>query len=91
MSRAVRLIVRGRVQGVGYRYFTLQAAEKLGVRGTVRNRSDGTVEVIAVADGGTLEQFVQALQQGPRFARVSAIDQEVIFLENPPESFIITH
>ena len=91
MTQAVRLLIRGRVQGVGFRYFTLQEAEKLGVKGSVRNRSDGSVEVIAVADPPRLEQFVGVLQRGPRFARVSGVEQETIFLDHMPTGFTITH
>jgi len=46
--RSERIVIHGRVQGVGFRYATLCAARKFGIRGTVRNRSDGTVEVEAV-------------------------------------------
>ncbi len=91
MIQAVRLLIRGRVQGVGFRYFTLQEAEKLGVKGSVRNCSDGSVEVIAVAEPTRLAQFIEVLQRGPRFARVSGVEQETIFLDHMPTGFTITH
>jgi len=73
MARATRYIIRGRVQGVGYRYFAQGVAERLGVRGFVRNLPSGDVEVFAEADGGTLELFKQELEQGPRMSRVTEI------------------
>jgi acylphosphatase len=73
MSRAKRYIVRGRVQGVGYRYFAQGVAERLGVAGFVRNLPSGDVEVIGQADTGILELFKQELERGPRMSRVTEI------------------
>jgi acylphosphatase len=75
MARGLRLIVEGRVQGVGYRFFASRAARELGVRGWVRNLPDGRVEAEAVADDpGTLERFVDRLRQGPPAGRVDRVD-----------------
>lgn len=71
---AKRYIVRGRVQGVGYRYFVVQAAAKLGVRGWVRNLDDGRVEVYAMGDAATLSQLEGALWKGPRWSEVRGVD-----------------
>ncbi len=67
-SSTVRLhaIVEGRVQGVGFRYFTQQQAVRLGVDGWVRNRWDGTVEVVAEGERGQLEALLRAIRRGPR-------------------------
>jgi len=73
MQLAKRYIVRGRVQGVGYRYFVQGVAERLGVTGFVRNLPSGDVEVIGQADTGTLELFKQELERGPRMSRVMEI------------------
>ncbi len=70
---ACRLIVRGRVQGVGYRYFALQAARELNVGGFARNLPDGSVEVLAEGDETALIAFETRLREGPSFARVSAV------------------
>lgn len=67
-------IVRGRVQGVGFRYFVRKAAGELGVRGWVRNCPDGTVEVEAEGSEGQLDEFEVRLNQGPALARVSSVD-----------------
>ena len=65
-----RAIVSGRVQGVGYRASAAHEARRLGVRGWVRNRPDGTVEVDAQGDEAVLETFLVYLRQGPPGARV---------------------
>jgi acylphosphatase len=67
-------LVRGRVQGVGFRWFVREQARELGVRGWVRNRGDGSVEVEAEGDLGSLEQLRQLLWKGPAGARVSSVD-----------------
>jgi acylphosphatase len=74
------------VQGVGYRYFVVGAAERLGVMGFVRNLADGEVEVHAEADSVTLQVFKQELEHGPRMARVT----EVLEREIPPSGLYTT-
>ena len=66
--------VRGRVQGVGFRWWTHRRASDLGLRGTVGNRSDGTVEIHAAGDVETLEAFAMALGDGPLLAQVEGVD-----------------
>ncbi len=70
---AKRFLVRGRVQGVGYRYFAKGTAESLGVTGFARNLPSGDVEIHAEADVTTLALFKQELERGPRLARVSEV------------------
>ena len=62
--------VRGRVQGVGFRYFVIQRAVQLGLRGYVRNESDGSVEVVAQGPRPALERLITQLWQGPSGAYV---------------------
>jgi acylphosphatase len=64
-GRGVRIVVSGRVQGVGYRYFARAQAQSLGVRGYVRNLADGSVEAVAVGPPDGVEQFVARLRDGP--------------------------
>jgi acylphosphatase len=73
---ARRYFVRGRVQGVGYRYFAQHHAERLGVRGYVRNLDDGRVEVYAVATGDRIAEFAGALHQGPRWGEVRGVEEQ---------------
>jgi acylphosphatase len=63
-------VISGRVQGVGFRYFTARRARRLGLAGFVRNLPDGRVEVEALGDPGVLQEFVAALRQGPPGASV---------------------
>lgn len=67
--------VKGRVQGVGFRYWTLMTAQHLGVRGTVRNRPDGTVEVFAAGPPEAMSRFERQLQRGPAGAEVLHIER----------------
>jgi acylphosphatase len=64
------LLIKGRVQGVGYRMSTQIAAQKIGLTGWVRNLSDGQVEIVAEGHLIQLKQFVDWAWQGPRFAEV---------------------
>jgi len=69
----VRAIVRGRVQGVGYRVFALRTAVQLGVRGYARNLHDGSVEVVATGDTAQLAALQARLAQGPPGSRVDEV------------------
>lgn len=73
---AMRFVVRGRVQGVGYRYFALREAEALGVAGFARNLADGSVEVVAEADAALLRDLEARLREGPSFAEVASVESE---------------
>ncbi len=75
---AFRYVVAGRVQGVGYRYFVLRQAEVLGVSGYARNRSDGSVEVVAEGSDTALADFEARLREGPTFAEVTGVTREAI-------------
>ena len=77
-KKALRIRIRGRVQGVGFRYWTLLLARRLNVKGAVRNLSDYSVEVIAEADERVLEHFVSLLREGPPHARVDELVTEPV-------------
>jgi acylphosphatase len=72
---AYRYVVSGRVQGVGYRYFVLREAERLGLGGFARNLPDGSVEVVAEGSEEVLGQLESRLRAGPSFASVAAVDR----------------
>ena len=74
-SLARRFVVRGRVQGVGFRWFVEREAHMLGVAGWVRNNSDGSVEVLAVGTRDQLSGLRSRLRQGPRAARVDDVEE----------------
>lgn len=75
-DQALKIIVRGVVQGVGFRYFVYQQATGLGLTGWTRNLPDGSVEVLAEGDSSILEQLVNEIKVGPRHAHVSAMEIE---------------
>ena len=72
---ARRYIVRGRVQGVGFRWFVEREARSLGLVGWVRNNEDSTVELLAAGDAERLAALKARLQEGPRASRVDAVDE----------------
>ena len=74
MLIARRYVVKGRVQGVGFRFFVEDAARREGIRGYVRNQHDGTVEVVAEGDLETVLRFERALRRGPPGARVDDVE-----------------
>ena len=69
-----RYLVRGRVQGVGFRWFVEREAHILGIAGWVRNNSDGTVEVLAQGTRDQLAGLHARLREGPRAARVDSVE-----------------
>lgn len=72
---ARRWFVRGRVQGVGYRYFAQRAAVTLGLTGYARNLDDGRVEVYAVGSGAALDELAGMLHRGPRWSDVRGVEE----------------
>lgn len=74
MRVARRFLISGRVQGVGFRYFTEAAAAVEGIHGWVRNRPDGRVETLAEGEREAIERFERAVRQGPRGARVETVE-----------------
>jgi acylphosphatase len=81
-TAAKRYFVRGRVQGVGFRYFVEQAAAELKLTGYTRNLDDGRVEVYAVGAPAKLAELRQRLWKGPRFADVRGVDEQEAAVES---------
>jgi acylphosphatase len=73
-SERLHGVVKGDVQGVGFRYFLIRRAEALGLKGWVTNRDDGTVEFVAEGGRRELEQLERAAREGPRMARVTSVE-----------------
>jgi acylphosphatase len=72
---ARRFVVRGRVQGVGFRWFVEREAHILGIAGWVRNNADGSVEVMAQGSRDQILGLRSRLREGPRAARVDAVEE----------------
>lgn len=86
-----RFRVRGRVQGVGFRAWTLGVAAQLGLRGTVRNCPDGTVEVDAGGTPGAVDRLGGLLADGPALAEVEEVTELEPATQPLPESFRLAH
>ena len=89
MKSALHLTVRGRVQGVGYRYYAQHSAAALGITGFVKNLPDGNVEVIAEGEHDALNKLVHLLKEGPSFAFVEGVDIKKIPAEGDFAHFTI--
>jgi acylphosphatase len=85
--KRIHLKITGHVQGVGFRYFCHEQAGRLGLTGYARNISDGTVEVEAQGGADAIEQFVQAVSDGPRQAEVTNIEREKRDIDGNEDGF----
>ena len=72
-TQTVKIIIKGRVQGVSYRYFTLKQAQSFNISGWVKNEDNGDVGAYAEGDRESLDQFINYLKKGPSFSRVDDV------------------
>jgi len=89
--KGLHAFVSGRVQGVGYRAFTRDVARKLGLKGFVRNLTDGRVEVYAEGEEELLKTLLSKLYEGPFFAKVTDIEYKFTEPRGNHESFDIVY
>lgn len=89
MKVARKYVILGRVQGVGFRYFAERWANRLGISGYVKNCWDGSVEVYAVGDAVSLEEFRSHLAEGPHSARVTNIAESEEAVDKRRATFVI--
>jgi acylphosphatase len=87
MLIARRYLVRGRGQGVGFRYFTEDVALREGIRGYVRNLPDGGVEVSGEGEAEAVARFERAIRRGPPAARVESVDVDELPPSGRPTGF----
>ncbi|MDD1776452.1 MAG: acylphosphatase [Candidatus Methanomethylicus sp.] len=85
MPSRIKICVSGNVQGVGYRYYTYRTARRLSLSGSVKNKSDGSVEIIAEGDKSKLLSLLEELRIGPPGSNVQNLD---IKWEDPTNEFI---
>ena len=88
---AVLVHVTGRVQGVGFRYWTLEEAVRLGIKGWVRNEPDGSVRALIVGSDEAVAAMLDAFRRGPPGAEVGNIEAAPADLPSRPVNFKITH
>lgn len=86
---AYHIVVSGRVQGVGYRWFTQRLAEAYGIAGYVRNLPDGRVEVLAQAEKDVLDAFCDKLREGPSFSTTNDFSLDKIPVDPALHAFDI--
>jgi len=72
----INLTVKGHVQGVGFRFFVSRTANSLGLKGFVRNLSDGSVEIIAEGEKAMLERLLYLVRDGPITAQIDCVDAQ---------------
>ncbi len=88
---AFEIYVSGNVQGVGFRYFTRRVARELGVKGYVKNLSDGRVYIYAVGDEIMLDKFMSAINRGPPTAVVRKVDVRKVDVNGSFDSFEVRY
>lgn len=77
MAKELRHIrIHGKVQGVGYRFFATRVARRLGLKGWIRNNRDGSVEAQVEGEKQTIDEWLEELKEGPRYAEVVKVEQE---------------
>jgi acylphosphatase len=86
-EKVVRVVARGRVQGVGFRWHVREAARRAGIRGWVRNCPDGSVELLAAGEGAAVDRLIAAMRSGPPAARVDGVEVSPAPGEPVPETF----
>jgi acylphosphatase len=87
--RAKQIIVYGRVQGVGFRYFVQHLGNRLGLYGDVRNCPDSTVEIIVEGEAGKINELIKQVETGPSLARVQRVEVIDIPVRGTYSSFSI--
>ena len=89
MAIARKYVVSGRVQGVGFRFFTERVGRELRLRGYVKNLWNGDVEAYAVGEEVQLEEFKRRLTEGPRMARVDTVQESDATVDKTYRAFVI--
>jgi acylphosphatase len=87
--QAKQITVRGKVQGVGFRYFVQHVAEKLGLVGDVRNCPDSSVVIVAEGDAAKIKKLIEMVEQGPPLSWVQRVDVVDITATGSYGSFMI--
>ncbi|MDG5814881.1 acylphosphatase [Chitinispirillales bacterium ANBcel5] len=89
--KRVYMLIKGNVQGIGFRYFTSDLATSFNLSGWVKNRHDGSVELEAQGQESELDQFAAQLKKGPALARVTDIEIKDKPVKKDSSEFNITH
>lgn len=77
MAKELRHVrIHGKVQGVGYRFYATRVARRLGLKGWIQNNRDGSVEAMVEGEKQTIDEWIEELREGPRYAEVVKVEQE---------------
>ncbi|MFE8701443.1 acylphosphatase [Cytobacillus sp. FJAT-54145] len=87
----LHIMVSGKVQGVGYRYFAQMKAVQYGIKGWVRNSDDNSVEIVAVGEQEQVDQFVKVLREGNPFSKVTNVEISQLEESSSFQSFKIKY
>jgi len=91
MIKRISIIISGRVQGVGFRYFTRDIAGEMNLTGYIRNSCDGRVEIEVQGDSEMLDLFVEKLRVGPQLSRVTSYTTSDMSIIEHESEFIIRY
>ena len=89
LTRRLHLRIQGRVQGIGFRWFARETAERYGIAGWIRNLPDGSVEAQAQGSAEQLSGFIDELKSGHPYARVESVERRAIALQTSEGEFIV--
>jgi acylphosphatase len=76
MKEQRHIRIHGKVQGVGYRFFATRVARRLGLKGWIQNMRDSSVEALIEGEAAAIDEWIEEIREGPRYAEVTKIDQE---------------
>ncbi|HEX7154463.1 MAG TPA: acylphosphatase [Thermoanaerobaculia bacterium] len=76
MKEQRHIRIHGKVQGVGYRFFATRVARRMGLKGWIQNNRDGTVEALVEGEKKAIDEWLEELKEGPRYAEVVRFEQE---------------
>jgi acylphosphatase len=76
MKETRQLRIHGKVQGVGFRFFATRVARRLGLKGWIQNLRDGSVQAIVEGEADAINEWIEEIREGPRYAEITRVDQE---------------
>ena len=76
MKQLRHIHIHGKVHGVGYRFFATRVARRMGLKGYIQNMRDGSVQATVEGEDKAIDEWIEELKEGPRYAEVTKIDQE---------------
>ena len=91
MNTGIHIILTGRVQGVGFRYFVVTNAERLNIYGSVQNIENSKIEIFAYGSDNNMNQFIRLIKKGPSFSQIDNAKLEKVDFNNKITNFSILY